>query len=83
MLEQKLNEQIILKKQSVNKLVQVMTMKRNQPSDNDGKGQSRKMLKVTYIYVISLFFVKFEGHIFLIKFEGHIFFIKFEGHIFL
>ena len=70
MLEQKLNEQIILKKQSVNKLVQVMTMKRNQPSDNDGKGQSRKMLKVSYIYVI--FVVKFDGHIFFVKFEGHI-----------
>lgn len=46
-LEQKLNTEILLKKQSVNKLVQVMTMKKNQPDEKDAKGgASRKMLKV-------------------------------------
>ena len=44
-LEQRLNQEIILKKQSVNKLVQVMTSKK-QPMNDEKGGQSRKMLKV-------------------------------------
>lgn len=51
-LEQKLMTEIILKKQSVNKLVQVMTSKKNPMNDDkDGRGQSRKMLKVMIQFI--------------------------------
>ena len=55
-LEQKLMTEIILKKQSVNKLVQVMTSKKNPMNDDkDGRGQSRKMLKVMIQFIWPLY----------------------------
>ena len=45
-LEQKLNNEIMLKKQSVNKLVQVMTRKPQVDEKDTGKGASRRALKV-------------------------------------
>ena len=51
-LEQKLNNEIMLKKQSVNKLVQVMTRKPQVDEKDTGKGASRRALKVKLkIYV--------------------------------
>ena len=49
-LEQKLNNEIMLKKQSVNKLVQVMTRKPQVDEKDTGKGASRRALKVKKIY---------------------------------
>ena len=45
-LEQKLNNEIMLKKQSENKLVQVMTRKPQVDEKDTGKGASRRALKV-------------------------------------